>query len=127
MARKKELDKLSLDMIQCKKAGYGCHYGAWKATQDRPVVIKPKSDELPEGWRICEWCGKPYKPYSRRAQKYCELRCQQAASYERRDRARYAERYRTHMAKKRELERREQAERVNAWEENRKKVQYGQA
>lgn len=125
MAKKKEMDKLAKDAAAALAAGMS--YGKWKAMQDKPVVVEPKPGELPEGWRICEWCGKPYKPYSRRAQKYCELRCQQAASYARRDRAKYAEYHRTHMAKKRESERKEQAERVDAWEENRKKVQHGQA
>ena len=46
MSKKKKLDKLSLDMIECKKAGYGCHYGAWKATQDRLVAIQKK--KIPE-------------------------------------------------------------------------------
>ena len=32
--KKKELDKLSLDMIECEKAGFGVHYGAWKAAQE---------------------------------------------------------------------------------------------
>ena len=127
MAKKKEPDKLALDMIRCKADGFGCHYVARIATQESPVAFEPKPGEIPEGWRICEHCGKPYKPYSRRAQKYCEQGCQQAASYARRDKAKYAEYYRTHMAKKRALERKENAEMVNAWEENRKKVQYGQA
>ena len=81
MARKKQLDKLSLDMIQCEKDGYGVHYGRWKAAQ-APVEIAPKTD-IPEGWRICEWCGKPYKPWSKRAQKYCQVYCQNNASRER--------------------------------------------
>ena len=49
MARKKILDKLSLDMIECEKAGYGVHYGAWKATQTKPVIIEKK---IPEGWLV---------------------------------------------------------------------------
>ena len=90
MAKKKELDKLSLDMIECEKAGFGCHYGAWKATQTKPVVIEKK---IPDGWLICEYCGKPYKPKTKRPQKYCEATCQGRASWERK--------------KQRDLERRE--------------------
>lgn len=33
MAKKRKLDKLDLEMIECEKAGFGCHYGRWKATQ----------------------------------------------------------------------------------------------
>lgn len=83
MAKKKELDNLSLDMIRCKADGFGCDYGRWKAMQERPVVIKPKKDELPEGWRICERCGKAYKPKSKRPQKYCDAVCQRKAVEER--------------------------------------------
>ena len=80
MAKKKQLDKLSLDMIQCKKDGFGVHYGAWKATQ-KPVEIEKPA--LPEGWRVCEWCGKPFKPKTKRPTKYCEVYCQNEAQRER--------------------------------------------
>lgn len=82
MAKKKELDNLSLDMIQCKKDGYGCHYGKWKAMQGCGEV---KEKQLPEGWKICEWCGKWYKPKQQKCnQKYCEPFCQQQAQSARR-------------------------------------------
>lgn len=76
MGKKKQLDKLSLDMIQCEKDGYGVHYGAWKAAQT-PVQIGPKG--TPEGWLVCAWCGKPFKPKTKRLQKYCEAYCQAEA------------------------------------------------
>jgi hypothetical protein len=66
------MDKLSKDMIQCKKDGYGCHYGAWKATQ--PKVIPKLDDVIPEGWKVCEYCGKAFKP-NVKYQKYCEAGC----------------------------------------------------
>ena len=72
MARKKQLDNLSLDMIQCKKDGYGVHYGRWKALQ--PVVEVEKA--IPDNFRSCEYCGQWYKPTSKRAQKYCGAYCQ---------------------------------------------------
>ena len=81
VAKKKQLDKLSLDMIRCEKDGFGVHYGRWKALQD--PVLPVKDDKIPEGWRICEWCGKPYKPWSKRPQKYCQVFCQESASRER--------------------------------------------
>lgn len=74
MSKKKELDKLSLDMIECEKAGYGCHYGKWKAMQEEQQA--KKKQEIPDGWRVCEWCGKLYKPKTKRPQKYCEPHCQ---------------------------------------------------
>ena len=81
MAKKyKEPDKLALDMMQCVKDGFGCHYGQWKATQDRPVEIK-KKDEIPEGWRVCPHCGERFKPnkWGSGRQIYCDVTCQKAA------------------------------------------------
>ena len=75
MRKKRELDKLSLDMIECEKAGYGCHYGAWKATQS-PVQIEKK---VPDGWLVCKNCGKPFKPKTKRKQLFCEIACQKEA------------------------------------------------
>lgn len=98
MARKKELDKLSLDMIQCKKDGYGCHYGAWRAAQDRPTIIE-KKEFIPEGWIPCKHCGKYFKPYSKR-QLYCEIGCQKAAQ-KIRDGDKWNEYYRNRMAQRR--------------------------
>lgn len=86
MARKKQLDNLSLDMIQCKKDGYGVHYGKWKANQ-KPVEIVP--GEIPEGWRVCANCGRPFKPKTKRIQYYCEAYCQIEAQKQR-DRAKHA-------------------------------------
>lgn len=75
---KREPDNLALDMIQCKKDGYGCHYGKWKAMQEE--VIIEKSEALPEGWKICQNCGKPFKPgYHGDRQRYCEYYCQKEA------------------------------------------------
>lgn len=76
MTRKKELDKLSLDMMQCVKDGYGCHYGKWKAMQAEGKIER----NVPEGWRVCEHCGKTFKPTTHSVQKYCEYSCQRAAA-----------------------------------------------
>ena len=73
---KQKIDKLSLDMIECKKAGFGCHYGAWKATQD---PVKAEKKEIPEGWNVCAECGAVYKPTIRREQLYCDSVCQRKA------------------------------------------------
>lgn len=75
-----KLDKLSLDMIECAKAGFGFHYGAWKATQ-KPVEIKDPG--IPEGWRVCAYCNMTFKPTTKRRQTYCGAYCQREALYER--------------------------------------------
>lgn len=95
MAKKKQLDKLSLDMIQCAKDGFGVHYGAWKATQ--PVVKIEK--EKPDGFCVCEYCGQWYKPKSKRLQKYCGAYCQIAAQKQRdkEKRAQYMRDYRENL------------------------------
>ena len=71
------MDNLSKCMIQCKADGFGCHYGAWRATRGDVLVVK----ENPDGWKKCEWCGKPFKPYNQ--QRFCEAYCQERAAYER--------------------------------------------
>lgn len=72
---KKELDNLSRDMIECEKAGYGCHYGRWKAAQTNPAV--KKEDVVPKGWKKCAYCGKLFK--GRADKKYCEDYCRNEA------------------------------------------------
>lgn len=98
MAKKKELDKLSLDMIECKKAGYGCHYGDWYAAQNRPVVIE-KKEEIPKGYKACPVCGILFKP-NRRTHIYCCPSCQMKAHIER-NKEKYQEYYKKKMAKRR--------------------------
>lgn len=82
MAKKyKGPDKLALDAAAAKAAGMS--YGRWKAMQDNPIVVK-NVEEIPEGWRICQHCKKPFKPnqYGTK-QIYCELSCQRQANRER--------------------------------------------
>lgn len=71
MAKKRKLDKLDLEMIECEKAGFGCHYGRWKATQP---IKKPDPVDIPEDWKTCPYCGKAFKPRLPQ-QKYCEAMC----------------------------------------------------
>lgn len=99
MAKKKELDKLSLDMIECEKDGYGCHYGKWKAMQAERKIEK----RIPEDWRTCALCGKPFKP-TNHAQKYCEYSCQREAANVRRKDAIRAQMKRYRERKKAEKE-----------------------
>lgn len=75
MARKKKPDKLSQEVAQALACGMS--YGKWKAMQD-PVKIE-KKDVVPDGWRVCEWCKKPFKPTTRRYQAYCEPYCRNEA------------------------------------------------
>lgn len=102
MAKKKELDKLSLDMIQCKKDGFGCHYGAWKALQDKPVEVIEKKVEIPEGWRVCKNCGNLFKLGSYGKNRvYCDVTCQrQAASKNKKSKYNTREYNRRYMEKK---------------------------
>ena len=79
--KKKEPDRLAQDVSAATAAGMS--YGKWKAMQNNPVTIEKK---IPEGWQICDYCGKPYKPKTKRPQRYCEAECQRKAQYER-DRA----------------------------------------
>ena len=97
MARKKELDNLSKDMIQCRKDGYGFHYGAWKAAQQRPVVVK-KNDSIPDGWLVCKYCGVAFKPKTKRKQFYCDVTCQRRAQFEK-DREKNNRRQREYRAR----------------------------
>ena len=113
--KKKEMDNLAKDAAVALAAGMS--YGKWKAMQDFPVVIeketgrilvldKPaviekKAEEIPESWRTCKRCGKPFKPNKfGRTQVYCEYECQRAAQMER-NRAKMREYYRECMEKRR--------------------------
>ena len=79
MAKQKELDKLSLDMIQCEKDGYGVQYGRWKAAQDHPVIIE-RPEEVAETYTgqqkrpICSWCGGEISSKIK-SRKYCGPEC----------------------------------------------------
>lgn len=101
MAKKKEMDNLAKDAAAALAAGMS--YGRWKAMQDKPVVIdKPKTDELPEGWKVCPFCGKRFKPnkYGNGRQVYCCVEHQRAALRER-NKDEYKEYYRSYMERKR--------------------------
>ena len=75
MARKK-LDKLSKDMIQCAKDGFGVHYGRWKATQE--IVVPVKEDKSPKNWKTCPICGKKFAPKGSKT--YCSDECRYKAN-----------------------------------------------
>lgn len=82
MAKSNEPDRLAQEAAAALVAGMT--YGKWKGLQyerDKRTQIREK--EIPEGWLICKYCGKPFKPKTKRSQFYCEAACQVAASKER--------------------------------------------
>lgn len=72
---KKKPDKLSQDAAKALAAGMS--YGKWKAMQ-QPVSTE---NGIPEGWKACPQCGKPFRPT--RGKKYCEPYCRSMAYYDR--------------------------------------------
>lgn len=80
MAKKKDLSQLDLDLIQCEKDGFGCHYGKWKATQEQKKIELKE----PSGFsvRICENCGEEFVRDNNRPCKYCCDRCRRQAEYQ---------------------------------------------
>ena len=75
MAKKvKEPDKLAQDAAAALAAGMS--YGKWKALQSQPVAVEK---EIPEGWAVCQWCGKPFKLKTKRPRKYCDYACYEQA------------------------------------------------
>ena len=84
------MDKLTIDAMLARQANMS--YGKWKAMQDPVVAVKPM---IPDGWKECVECGKPFKPHDVR-QRYCEQFCQRRANIKKnRERAReYARRKR---------------------------------
>ena len=95
MAKKREMDNLAKDAAAALAAGMS--YGKWKALQENPVH-KKKTDEIPEGWKACIRCGKPFKPKAI-TQKYCEIACQREVAMEK-DRERHNERQRQYRERK---------------------------
>lgn len=73
------MDNLSKCMIQCKKDGYGSHYGAWRAAQGDVLIVNDNG--IPEGFMKCPRCGELFKPKTK--QKYCGAYCQNRASVDR--------------------------------------------
>lgn len=85
MGRKKvKLDKLSLDMIQCEKDGFGVHYGAWRAAQEAKKPQDPQEHECnqPAGYKyICQKCGKEFYTQNKKPRKFCSDQCREASYY----------------------------------------------
>lgn len=80
------MDKLSCEVT--KALAEGMSYGKWKAKQE---IVSPDKRDLPKGWILCQWCGKPFKPAH--VQRYCSQPCRHEANKEK-NRERMAERRR---------------------------------
>lgn len=72
------MDNLSNDMVQCKKDGFGCNYGKWKALQGEKKIAKPEPPK--EKIAKCAHCGKEFvNKYGWR--KYCDDTCRNLHNY----------------------------------------------
>ena len=69
-----EMNNLARDAMLAKQAGLS--YGQWKAMQP-PQEENP--EEVPDGWLVCEYCGKQFKPKTKRPKRFCEVECQKQA------------------------------------------------
>ena len=74
------MDNLARDMMLCEKAGFGVHYGRWKATQ--PNRVKPKEAEADLYTRKCAYCGHDFY-FHRPNHIYCTMECAKRMRYER--------------------------------------------
>ena len=66
------MDRLARNAMLARQAGMS--YGKWKAMQ-QPVKVENKP--VPEGWRKCEYCGKPFKKKS--GKRFCDVYCREKA------------------------------------------------
>lgn len=85
------MDNLARNAMLARQANMS--YGKWKAMQE-PVKIEKKA--IPDGWIVCECCKKPFKPKTKRPQKFCGAGCQWQAYIEnnREKRSAYMKEYR---------------------------------
>lgn len=87
MARKEELDKLSRDMVQCEKDGFGVQYGRWMAykeqqTKSFPTVLSKdtkenENEEQNVRLRVCPVCGESFMPPDNRNRVCCSPECKE--------------------------------------------------
>ena len=70
--RRMIMDRLARNAMLAKQAGMS--YGQWKALQ--PIVTVEKQ-KIPEGWKTCKHCGKPFKPIQ--GKQFCDIYCRQKA------------------------------------------------
>lgn len=100
MDNKKEPDRLAQEAAAALAASMS--YGKWKGLQyERDKEAQSREKKIPEGWLICKYCGKPFKPKTKRSQFYCEAVCQMEAQKQR-DREKLASYKREWRAKQKE-------------------------
>ena len=66
------MDNLARDAMLARQAGLS--YGRWKAMQ-KPVKVT--ESPIPDGWRKCEFCGKPFK--KSHGKRFCNIDCRNKA------------------------------------------------
>lgn len=84
------MDNLAREAMLARQANMT--YGRWKAMHS--VTIPEK--KIPDGWLICQNCGKAFKPKTKRPQRFCDVYCQKEAYSETRKQknAKYMREYR---------------------------------
>ena len=66
------MDNLARNTMLAKQAGMS--YGKWKAMQP---LVKKIPVVIPDGWKPCEFCGKPFKRTQGR--RFCDIGCRNQA------------------------------------------------
>jgi hypothetical protein len=96
------LDKLSQDAAAALAAGMT--YGKWKGLQyekGKVPVLQNREKEIPDGWLVCQHCGKPFLPKDKRKKKYCDDPCR-VAGYQKQNREKLYAYKREWIAKQKE-------------------------
>ena len=70
------MDNLTKNAILAKQSGMS--YGQWMAIHNPDPIVKK---EIPDGWKACPYCGKPFK--TKQGKKYCDMYCRNMAYKER--------------------------------------------
>lgn len=66
------MDNLAREAMLAKTDGMS--YGRWKAMQKPKKAV---TKVIPEGWKECAYCGKPFKAHH--GMKYCDIYCRTKA------------------------------------------------
>lgn len=68
------MDNLARNAMLARQNGMS--YGKWMSLQS--VVQIKKKETIPEGWRKCERCGRPFNGKNK-MQRFCDVTCQKQA------------------------------------------------
>jgi hypothetical protein len=71
------MDNLARCAMLAKQAGLS--YGNWIAIYGEKE-IKKKEEPIPDGWKPCEWCGKPFRGMHNK--RFCDMTCRVQAYYD---------------------------------------------